>query len=78
MIITVIVVFFERSGLRVIKEDEEIQDDNISEIQEIEDKKERFLIQSDYNDEVFEFVNNNKGFNENEFSVLSKLDIVLQ
>lgn len=78
MIITVIVVFFERSGLRVIKEDEEIQDDNISEIQEIEDKKERFLIQLDYNDEVFEIVNNNKGFNENEFSVLSMLDIVLQ
>lgn len=77
MIITVIVVFFERSGLRVIKEDEEIQDDNISEIQEIEDKKERFLIQLDYNDEVFEFVNNNKGFNENEFSVLSMLDIIL-
>lgn len=78
MIITVIVVFFERSGLRVIKEDEEIQDDNILEIQEIEDKKERFLIQLDYNDEVFEIVNNNKGFNENEFSVLSMLDIVLQ
>lgn len=77
MIITVIVVFFERSGLRVIKEDEEIQDDNISEIQEIEDKKERFLIQLDYNDEVFEIVNNNKGFNENEFSVLSMLDIIL-
>lgn len=77
MTITVTVASPERSGLRAIKEDEETQDDNISEIQEIEDKKERPPTQPDHNDEVFESVNNNKGLNENELSVLSKSDIVL-
>ncbi|XP_052708586.1 uncharacterized protein LOC128183562 isoform X10 [Crassostrea angulata] len=72
MTITVTVASPERTGLRAIKEDEETQDDNISEIQEIEDKKERPPTQPDHNDEVFETVNNNKGLNENELSVLRR------
>lgn len=51
---------------------------SLGSIQEIEDKKERPPTQPDHNDEVFETVNNNKGLNENELSVLSMSDIVLQ
>jgi vacuolar-type H+-ATPase subunit H len=68
--ITITVPSPERSGLRAIKEAEENQEDNISEIEESAELKEKAAAQEDP-DDVFESVNNNKGLNEEELSVLS-------